>query len=175
MPKWRSGSIFGPGVRVALDREQKAQLRAKITLQRRPGRLTIAAAHVARTLLSMAGPDGRLDPSHEYLAAKAAVSIATCKRALSQLKAFGFLRWTRRLVRNAATGWRCEQTSSAYALCVPCCDAHSAREVLSEKIKKTLSAPSFAPVFTIAEELEARAALAQRCAVISERLLMKKA
>jgi hypothetical protein len=116
MPKWHRTSIFGTGPRVALDREQRAQFRAKLALQRRPGRLTIAAAHVGRILCDMLGPDGRLDPSHETIASRAAVHVETVRRALAQLRAFGFLDWTRRLIRTA---WRCEQTSSAYVLTVP--------------------------------------------------------
>jgi hypothetical protein len=64
----------------------------------------------------MLGHDGRLDPSHATIAARARVSIATVIRALAQLRALGFLTWVRRLVRTA---WRAEQTSSAYVLALP--------------------------------------------------------
>ena len=140
MRKWRKDSIFGDGPRVPLDRERRAQFRAKLHLQRRPGRLTIAAAELGRVLADMLGADGRLDPSHETLAARAGMHVATVQRALAQLKAFGFLDWTRRLVRGASTGWRCEQTSNAYVLHVPTCDAHFARAVRSvEKEKRPLN------------------------------------
>jgi hypothetical protein len=39
MPQWRRNSVFGEGPRIPLDREQRAQFRAKLQLQRRPGRL----------------------------------------------------------------------------------------------------------------------------------------
>jgi hypothetical protein len=55
MPKWKPG-IFGPGPRMPLDREQRAQFKAKLLLQRRPGRLTIATAAIGRVLVDMLGP-----------------------------------------------------------------------------------------------------------------------
>jgi hypothetical protein len=116
MPKWRRNSIFGPGPRKVMDREARAQFKAKLHLNRRPGRLTIAAANVGRILCDMLGPTGRLDPCHATIAAKAAVCVETVRRALAQLRVFGFLDWTRRLIRAA---WRTEQTSSAYVLTVP--------------------------------------------------------
>ena len=73
MPNFHKDSIFGPGPRVPLDRERKAQFRAKVKLQRRPGRLTIATAAVALVLLDLLGPDGRLDPTVATLAALACV------------------------------------------------------------------------------------------------------
>lgn len=129
MPKFHKSSIFGDGPRVVLDREQRAQFRAKVKLQRRPGRLTIATAAIALVLIDMLGPDGRLDPSHATLATLACVSLATVKRALDQLQACGFLDWTRRLIRGRATGGRTKQTSNAYVLRVPACDAHFAPRV----------------------------------------------
>ena len=120
MPKsdrrWHRNSIFGDGPRVRLDREQRAQWKAKLQLQRRPGRLTIGTADVGRALCNMLGNDGRLDPSHATIATRAGVHISTVKRALEQLAEFGFLSWTRRLIRRA---WRCEQTTSAYVLMTP--------------------------------------------------------
>ncbi len=123
MPRFHKDSIFGPGPRVPLDRERRAQFRAKLKLQRRPGRLTLSAAEVGRVLVDMLGPDGRLDPSLDTLAALACVHRDTVREALKLLRAFGFLDWTRRLVRGAATGWRAAQTSNAYVLRVPSCEA----------------------------------------------------
>jgi hypothetical protein len=119
MPKWRNGSIFGPGPRAPLDREAKAVFRAKLKLARRPGRLTIACVQIAHVLLDMMGADGRLDPSVETIAIKAAVNPSTVTRALARLRELGFLAWTRRLARDAATHWRVEQVSNAYVLRVP--------------------------------------------------------
>jgi hypothetical protein len=62
-----------------------------IALNRRPGRLTIADAQVAKVLVDMLGQDGRLDPCHATIADRAAISIATVIRALAQLRAFGFV------------------------------------------------------------------------------------
>jgi len=58
MPQWRRNSVFGMGRRVPLDRERRAQFRAKLRLQRRPGRLTLAAVQIGRILLDMLGADG---------------------------------------------------------------------------------------------------------------------
>jgi hypothetical protein len=63
------------------------------------------------------------------LARLAAVSVATVQRALDRLRSLGLLFWQRRLVRDEATGWRCEQTSSAYVLTPAACDLQIARPV----------------------------------------------
>ena len=134
--RWRNGSIFGLGLRAPLCRESRAQYKAKLLIQRRPGRLTIAAAQVGRVLVDMLGRDGRLDPALETIAAKARVSISTVKRSLAQLRAAGFLTWTRRLIRCAAGGWRTEQTSNAYILTVPACEAQIELAVMKRRISK---------------------------------------
>ena len=126
-------SIFGPGPRVPLDREQQAVFRAKLKLARRPGRLTIAGAEIGRVLLNMMGADGRLDPMLDTIAKKARVCRSTVQRALDQLKALGFLDWTRRLVRDR-DGTR--QTSNAYVLMVPKADGHFAIVGISKVYKK---------------------------------------
>jgi hypothetical protein len=133
--RWRGNSIFGPGQRIALDRERRAQWKAKLLLQRRPGGLTLATVEVGRVLLGLLGPDGRLDPCIDRLAALARVHASSVVRALAALREAGFLDWTRRLVRDAATGWRCEQTSNAYILLVPACDTQDggAASLLSER------------------------------------------
>ena len=136
MPRFHKNSIFGPGRRVPLDREQRAVFKAKLKLQRRPGRLTIAAAVVGHVLADMLGPDGRLDPTLATLATLARVSLATAKRAVGQLRALGFLAWERRLIRGSATGWRVAQTSNAYILRVPSCEAHFAPRVPLIHFKK---------------------------------------
>ena len=133
--KWHRNSIFGDGPRVRLDRDQRAQWKAKLQLQRRPGRLTIGTADVGRALCNMLGNDGRLDPSHATIAIRSGVHISTVKRALEQLAEFGFLSWTRRLIRRA---WRCEQTTSAYVLMTPRA-APSFNAPSLNQIKKTCS------------------------------------
>ena len=124
-------SLFGPGPRVALNREARAVWRARIKYARRPGGLTLGAAAVAGVLLELLGADGRLDPTHETIAKLARVSVSTVGRALDQLRAFGFLDWARRLVRGPAGA---RQTSSAFWLKTP--DRHSANQVFSRVCKK---------------------------------------
>jgi DNA-binding MarR family transcriptional regulator len=136
MPKWKGGSIFGTGPRVPLDREQRAQFRAKLKLQRQPGRLTIAAAEIGRILVDMLGAGGQLDPSVATIAARAAVDPSTVTRAMVRLRDCGFLTWTRRLVRDVGTGWRVEQTSNAYVLTVPATDMHFALQVSFTHLRK---------------------------------------
>jgi hypothetical protein len=121
---------------VPLDREQRAQFRAKLLLQRRPGRLTLAAVQIGRIMLDMLGADGQLDPSVVTLAIKAAVHPSTVTRALARLKECGFLDWTRRMRRDLSTGWRSEQTSNAYVLRVPACDPQFAPEANTLKKQK---------------------------------------
>jgi hypothetical protein len=82
------------------------------------------------------GGDGRLDPSHGFLARLAAVSEDTVQRALERLRRLGLLSWQRRLVRDAASGWRCEQTSSAYVLTPAACDPQIAGAVQVHLKKK---------------------------------------
>jgi hypothetical protein len=136
VPRFHKDSIFGPGPRVTLDRERKAQFKAKVRLQRRPGRLTIAAAAVALVLLDMLGADGRLDPTIATLAALACVHKDTVNEAMKQLRTFGFLDWTRRLIRGSGTGWRAAQTSNAYVLRVPACEADFPIRVAVSRFKK---------------------------------------
>jgi hypothetical protein len=114
---------------VALDRELRAQWRAKLLLRRHPGGLTLAAVAVGRVLLDLLGEDGRLDPAIDTIARLARVHVATVVRALAQLRAAGFLDWVRRLVRDAASGWRCAQASNAYILRLPACDTQNAPAV----------------------------------------------
>jgi hypothetical protein len=135
MPKWKSGSEFGPGRRVPLDREQRAVFRAKLTMQRKPGRLSSSAVRLAQIMLAKLGADGRLDPSIATLAELARIDESTVVRCLGRLKACGFLEWTRRLIRCAAGGWRVEQATNAYVLTVPASDTHFAPPVLLRGFK----------------------------------------
>jgi hypothetical protein len=123
MPKFHRDSIFGPGRRAPLDREQRAVFKAKLKLQRRPGRISAGMADVAEALLNMLGPEGLLDPTIQTIANRAGLKLSATKEALKRLRAFGFLDWTRRLIRSAGTGWRAAQTSNAYVLKVPACES----------------------------------------------------
>ena len=133
MQKFHRGSAFTYGPRVPLDRESRAVFRAKLRFQRRPGRLTLGALEVGEALVQLLGPDGRLDPCLETLAELARVSVSTVKRAIDQLRACGFLDWTRRLGRRGA---RVVQTSNAYRLMVPATEVHFENGVGFPKFKK---------------------------------------
>lgn len=135
MPKWRSGSVFGTGRRVPLNREQRAVWKAKLGFQRRPGRLSVAAVAIARVLADMMGEDGRLDPSIATLAARATVDPSTVTRCLTRLREWRFLTWDRRLKRDATTGGRTEQDTNAYVLTDPACNVHFAPAVHSHRSK----------------------------------------
>lgn len=136
--RWHNPSVFGDGLRVPLDRERRAQFRALLHLNRRPGRLSQNAAQLGRVMVDMLGQDGRLDPCLATLAARAGMHVATVKRCLGRLQSLGFLSWVRRLVRGPDTGWQAQQTSNAYALHVPSAhEAHSARPVQVSLKKKT--------------------------------------
>jgi Helix-turn-helix domain len=130
---WRRDSVFGPGPRVPLDREQRARVLFLAGQHRRPGRLSAGGLQVLVALIRLLGSDGRLDPSHATLAALAKVHVATVQRALDRLHSLGLLAWQRRLRRDEGTGWRAEQTSSAYWLTPQnaslACDLQIARPV----------------------------------------------
>jgi DNA-binding transcriptional MocR family regulator len=117
------------------------------------------------------GADGRLDPSHATLAARARVSIATVIRALTQLRAFGFVTWVRRLVRTA---WRAEQTSSAYVLALPAPPAPFSKAIFLKRNMKT-TARSFcksqAKGPSAIDVVAARDALERRRRVMEGRLM----
>jgi hypothetical protein len=135
-------------------------------MHRAPGRLSAGGLQVLVALVRLLGPDGRLDPSHATLAALARVHVATVQRALERLRGLGLLAWQRRLVRDAATGWRCEQTSSAYVLtpnaAVPACDLQIAGAVkVSLKKKDAHEGTRVAPEARQAA-MEALAAIAAR-------------
>src|SRR4051794_17956886 len=117
MCRWRRGSEFGDGPRVALDRERRAVWRARLRMRayRQVGKLTVSAVQVGELLANMLGADGRLDPSINTLATRAGVDPSTVVRALARLRDCGFVSWVRRLVRD---GSRVEQTSNAYVLTV---------------------------------------------------------
>jgi hypothetical protein len=155
MPKWRSGSEFGTGRRVPLDREQRAVFRAKLTMQRKPGRLSSSAVRIAHIMLDKLGVDGRLDPSIATLAELARVDESTVVRCLGRLKACGFLEWTRRLVRCAAGGWRVEQATNAYVLTVPASDTHFAPPVPLRSLKAVESGSGGSSYKSAARQLRA--------------------
>ena len=111
--RWRSGSVFGDGRRVPLDRERRARFRFLVDQHRRARRLTPTAELVGTALLKRLGVDGQCDPSHATLAADVGCSARTVGRATATMRDLGLLRWDQRLIRS---GWRTEQTSNAYEL-----------------------------------------------------------
>ena len=134
--RWHKNSVFGPGPRQPQDRNALARFLFLVGQHRRPGRLSSGHQKVAEALVRLLGADGRLDPSHAFLAKLADVHVATVQRALDRLRHLGLLFWQRRLVRDAATGWRCEQGSNAYVLTPAACDMQTARPVQNGLIKK---------------------------------------
>jgi hypothetical protein len=168
---WHRGSVFGDGRRVPLDRERRARFRFLLHAHARAGRITPKAEWVGLALLKRLGADGQCDPTHDTLAADAACSARTARRATASMRGLGLLRWETRLVR---VGWRAEQTSNAYELVpaaappvsVPRCGGQTGRE--TKRIES-----SYYPQFTTAEIQAAQAALAQRRAAIEGRLLRK--
>ena len=111
--QFHAHSLFGDGPRRPLTIGERALWLARLDAARRARRITPAHELVARTLLKRLGPDGRLDPAQDTLAHDTGLSERTVRRALRALADAGLLTWQRRLVRD---GWRCRQTSNAYAL-----------------------------------------------------------
>ena len=131
--RWYRDSIFGPGPRRPMDRNSRARFRFLCRQHRGANRLTANEVTIGEVLVSALGEDGRLDLAHASIAARAQCHVATVKRALRRLWDLGLVSWVRRLVRD---GWRCEQTSNAYCLLTPSCDAHAARPVGRIKLKR---------------------------------------
>jgi AraC-like DNA-binding protein len=159
--RWHALSLFTAGPRHALSRDERRAWLARADLWRRRGRLTCLAVEIGRALLRRLGADGRLDPAHETIAADAGCSSRTVRRVLRALADLGLLTWQRRLVR---AGWRTEQTSNAYALCLadappapPRCGGQAGRGTQIEEKKE---AREQAPAWAGSPE-EARAALAR--------------
>lgn len=117
LPRWRKDSFFGAGPRCPRTREELARFRWLVNQNRGPRRLSPGHADVLLALAATLGADGRLDPSHAFLAALAVVSVSTVQRALDRGRELGLIWWQRRLELRA---WRCEQTSNAYVLCCDC-------------------------------------------------------
>jgi hypothetical protein len=108
---WHRGSVFGDGPRHPLDRERRAQWKARLAMHERAGRITATHEKVGLALLHRLGQDGRLDPSHATLASDTGRAPSTVKRALARLKQCGLVAWVLRIVRD---GNRVVQTSNGY-------------------------------------------------------------
>jgi hypothetical protein len=112
--RYRNNALFGPGPRRPLNRDDRARIRYLAGQHRLAGRLTASWWDVAEALLSFVGPDGRCDPSVASIGLRAGgLAASTVHLALTALERLGLLGRFPRLVRS---GWRTEQTSSAYVL-----------------------------------------------------------
>lgn len=127
---WHKNSIFGDGPRSTLDRNARARFRFLLRTHRQANRLTADGMEVGEVMVAALGNDGRLDLAHATIADRALCHVATVKRSLNRLRDLGLIAWTRRLRRDRGTGWRCEQTSNAYCLRTPACEAQAARAVV---------------------------------------------
>jgi hypothetical protein len=140
---WRRGSLFGPGRRRPLDRNQRARFGFLARAHARAGRLSAKAEWVALALLKRLGADGQCDPTHDTLAAHAGCDGRTVRRALASMRQLGMVRWQNRLVR---TGWRAEQTSNAYELLpsapLPACGGQTGRQTRKLDSKPASDGPS---------------------------------
>jgi hypothetical protein len=176
MPKWHHESVFGPGPRRSLDREQRARFKFLAKAHRVAGHITADHHDVAEALLRRLGADGRCDPTHETLADDAGCKARTVRRALDRLHGLGLVRWHRRIIRQ---GWRVVQTSNAYIL-APDADPSKAAFPLQTvrgfpkgRISGTACPPVAAaeiPPLSATDMAAAQAALAARRAVVEARL-----
>src|SRR6185312_842543 len=166
MPHWHRDSLFGPGPRRPLDREQRARFRFLLSAHRRVRRITPLTEHVGEALVRRLSVDGRCDPCHDTLAADVGCAARTVRRALDALRVLGLVLWQRRIVR---TGNRVWQASNAYLLtpaAVPNppvfralrSGGHFGRGILKEDSILLPASPR--------EIEEARSALARRRAVV---------
>ncbi|MGE4048413.1 MAG: helix-turn-helix domain-containing protein [Acetobacteraceae bacterium] len=156
---WHRSSLFGPGPRRPLDREQRARFRFLLSAHRRARRISPTIRDVGEALLRRLGQDGQCDPAHETLADDVGCSDRTVRRATAALRGLGLLSWQQRLVRD---GWAVRQTSNSYALSVdaalPSCGGQTGREIRKIRI---LEAEPATPAPSRAEVEAARVALAE--------------
>jgi predicted DNA-binding transcriptional regulator YafY len=176
MPKFHRRSVFGPGPRRPLDREQRARFKFLATAHRAARHLTADHLDVAEALLRRLGVDGRCDPSRATLAADTGACERTVRRALDRLRTLGLVSWHQRIDR---AGWRVVQTSNAYLL-MPTAQPNPAPVLAAQKVKSSLgvsrsACPSVAaadrPPPSLAEIAAARAALARRQAAVEAQLM----
>jgi hypothetical protein len=169
MPKvhprpWHRGSVFGDGPRRPLDREQRARFRFLLNAHRRARHLTPLSELIGNALIRRLGTDGQCDPSHDTIAGDVGCCARTVRRALATLKAIGLLAWQRRIIR---TGPCIDQASNAYLLLTP-----DGNPTGGQRVRQTSSLDKSRELLPSADEVAtAKAALANRCAVIAARLM----
>src|SRR5690349_4541205 len=112
---WHAESLFVAGPRRPLSFGDRCLWLGKLGNALQAQQISGKEYLAGRALLSFIGEDGRLDPSHAAIAARAICSERTVRRALVRFADLGLLRWQRRLVRRPG-GWRSEQASNAYEL-----------------------------------------------------------
>jgi DNA-binding transcriptional MocR family regulator len=112
--RWRKGSEFGIGLRRAMGQDARKQWLARLEIHCRSRRLTALHQKIALAMLKRQGVDGRLDPSHQTLAADTGASVSTVQRALDRLAECGLVTWCRRIIRVGRHA--VEQISNAYML-----------------------------------------------------------
>jgi DNA-binding MarR family transcriptional regulator len=116
--------IFGPAPMRRLCREGKIKLMHKARCLARSRALSRAALVVLDCLVwAFHGPQGRLFPSLEAIAARAGVARSTAAAAIKALEAAGLVSWVHRLRRVRVRSeqgdgwrWRCLRASNAYVL-----------------------------------------------------------
>jgi hypothetical protein len=168
---WHRGSLFGPGPRRPLNREQRAVWRARLTLFRRARKLTPLYEDIGLAMLKRLSADGQLDPSHQTVADDVGCNARSVRRALTAFRACGLICWVQRLVR---TGWRCVQTSNSYMMTIghPPASAVSACGGQAGQQTEKIDIPTVQPASPEAV-VAAQDALAKRRAVVEARLLGK--
>ena len=86
---WHGGSVFGPGPRRRLDRNQRARFRFLLNAHKRAGRLTDKTEDVGAALLKRLSDAGRCDPSQATLANDAGCEERTVRRAICAMRDVG--------------------------------------------------------------------------------------
>lgn len=152
---WHAGSIFGPGYRRPLAREQRARFKFLVAAHHRAGRITRLAMAVAEALLRRLGVDGQCDPAHETIAHDVACCARSVRRATVTLRALGLIHWQQRLIRD---GSYVEQTSNQYALSI----ASAMPFVDPMRLGDGQSGRQIQSVLNLEELVVAQAALARR-------------
>lgn len=99
-PRYHRACVLNGGRRLQRARRQIVRWEDAVLFHRRRGRLTEAQF---QAIMEMPGwlnrKTGRLDPSHETIAAKARVCVKTVQRALAAAKRLGLIGWDQRAIR----------------------------------------------------------------------------
>jgi hypothetical protein len=133
---WHAGSLFSAGPRRQLTRDERRIWFARLELHCRSREITRTHRDIGKVILARLGEDGRLDPSHDTIAADVGCCPRTVREALRRFNRLGLVSWLRRLVRTQ-DGTR--QTSNAYSLhlgnapAVSRCGGRTCRETPSYK------------------------------------------